>query len=89
MKTLVIVFTLATLTTATAQPAPLPRTIQLHDNATKQSLGSATYVDNKIYLRNRNGEHYATIVVAPDGSHTAYDPGGQPMTPPAHSKELK
>jgi len=76
MKTLVAVFSIAMLATASAQYPPLPATVQLHSKATKEPLGTATFSDNRIYLRDKNGEHYATIEYNADGTRTAYDPSG-------------
>ena len=86
MKTLVVVFIVAMLTTASAQYAPLPKTINLHNKATKESLGTATFSDNRIYMRDKNGEHYATIEIAPDGTRTTYDPSGKVIAPPSRPK---
>lgn len=76
MRALVAVFIIAMLTTASAQYPPLPQTVKLHDKATKEPLGTATFSDNRIYLRDKNGEHYATIEIAPDGTQKMYDPSG-------------
>ena len=77
MKTLVALFTIAMLTTASAQYAPLPKTINLHNKATKEPLGTATLSGNRIYLRDKDGAHYATIETAPDGTRTMYDASGK------------
>ena len=82
MKTLVTLFTVAMLTTAAAQYPPLPKTINLHDTATKEPLGTATFSDNRIYLRDKNGEHYATIEYNADGTRTMYDASGKVIAAP-------
>ena len=71
--TFIALFTLAMLTTASAQHPPLPQTVKLHNKATKEPLGTATFLDNRIYLRDKNGEHYATIEINKDGTRTMYD----------------
>jgi hypothetical protein len=76
MKSLVALFTVAMMATAAAQTVPLPKVVHLHNNATKESLGTATISGNRIYLRNKDGEHYATIEQNPDGTRTTYDPNG-------------
>lgn len=77
---------LALLTTASAQHLPLPATVQLHNRATKESLGTATFSGNRIYMRDKNGEHYATIEIAPDGTRTTYDPTGKVIAAPSLPK---
>jgi len=77
MKSFVVAFTIAMLTAASAQTPPPLKTINLYNNATKEPLGTATYSGTRIYMRDKNGEHYATIVVEPDGSNTAYDSDGK------------
>ena len=79
-------FIIAMLTTASAQYPPLPQTVKLHDKATKEPLGTATFSDNRIYLRDKNGEHYATIEIAPDGTRTTYDPSGKVIAAPSRPK---
>ena len=76
MKTLVALFTITMLATASAQYPPLPATVQLHNKATNEPLGTATFSSNRIYLRDKNGKHYATIEYNADGTRTAYDPSG-------------
>jgi len=76
MKALVTLFTIAMVATASAQHPPLPQTIKLHNKATKEPLGTATFSGNRIYLRDKDGEHYATIEYNADGTRTAYDPSG-------------
>jgi hypothetical protein len=73
MKTLILAILLATATLAQAQQ---PRTIKLHNNATGENIGSVTISGNTSYLRDKNGEHVATIVRNPDGSKTSFDPSG-------------
>ena len=85
MKTLIALFTIAMLATASAQYPPLPATVQLHSKATKEPLGTATFSGNRIYLRDKNGEHYATIVYGKDGS-TMYDANGNVLDRTPRSK---
>ena len=77
MKALTALFTIAALATASAQHAPLPKTVKLHNKATNEPIGTATFSDNRVYFRDKNGTHYATMVVAPDGKRTLYDPSGK------------
>ena len=86
MKTLVALFTIAMLATAWAQYPPLPATVQLHNKATKEPLGTATFSDNRIYLRDKDGAHYATIEIAPDGTRTMFDASGKIIAAPAPRK---
>jgi len=82
MKTLIALFSIAMLATASAQYPPLPATVQLHNKATKEPLGTATFSDNRIYLRDKNGEHYATIEYNADGTRTMYDASGKVIPAP-------
>ena len=82
MKTLVALFSIAMLATASAQYPPLPATVQLHNKATNEPLGTATFSDNRIYLRDKNGEHYATIEYNADGTRTMYDASGKVIPAP-------
>jgi hypothetical protein len=77
MKALAFAFLLATLSPAAAQQLNQPRTIKLHNNATGENLGTVTITGNTAYMRNKNGEHVATIVTNPDGTKTSYDPSGK------------
>ena len=86
MRTFIALFTIAMLTTASAQYAPLPKTINLHNNATKEPLGTATFSGNRIYLRDKNGEHYATIEHDADGTRTMYDASGKVIAAPTPRK---
>jgi len=74
--------TLAMSTSAAAQHAPLPRTINFVDNATKEIVATATIWDGKAYFRDKNGRHYATVVFNTDGTRTTYDPGGNVINIP-------
>lgn len=85
MNKLVIIFTLAMLSAAAAQMLslppqprqPLPVTIKLYNKATNEPLGTATHDGNRIYMRDKDGVHYATTVINEDGSRTHYDPNGK------------
>jgi hypothetical protein len=76
MKTLILAIMLATVTLAQAQQPNQPKTIKLHNNATGEALGTVTISGNTAYMRDKNGEHVATIVHNPDGTRTSYDPSG-------------
>ena len=58
MKTLVAAFTLAMIT-GTAAQTPMPSTVPLVNNTTKETVGTATFSGNSIYLRDIKGELYA------------------------------
>ena len=77
MKVLIIVFTLAMLLPAAAQYAPLPRTGNLVNNATKEVIGTVTFSDNRAYLRDKDGKHLGTVVFNADGTRTTYDENGK------------
>ena len=70
-----IVFSLL-MTVASAQ-TPWPKTVRLFDNATKATIGTATYTtDNKVVVRDAKGLLVGTV----DRSTTPptfYDPSGK------------
>jgi hypothetical protein len=72
---------LATAVPAQAQQFNMPKTIKLHNNATGESIGTLTISGNTAYLRDKNGEHYATIVRNADGTSTTFDPSGKIIEP--------
>jgi hypothetical protein len=78
MKSYAFILTLLLTTPALAQwPNPeWPRTVPSTD-AMGNINGSATVSGNRVYLRDRNGKHIATMVIAPDGSRTVYNPSGK------------
>jgi len=83
MKSLVLAFTLALLLPAAAQYAPLPRTGNLINNATKEVIGTVTFSGDRAYLRDKDGKHLGTVVFNADGTRTTYDENGKvlPVTP--------
>jgi hypothetical protein len=76
MRPLILALLLATTTLVQAQQLNQPRTIKLHNNATGENIGTVTISGNTSYLRDKNGEHVATIVRNPDGTRTTLDPSG-------------
>ena len=80
---LVLAFTFAMLTTASAQYAPLPRTGNLINNATKEVIGTVTFSGDRAYLRDKDGKHLGTVVFNADGTRTTYDENDKilPITP--------
>jgi hypothetical protein len=76
MRPLILALLLATTTLVQAQQLNQPRTIKLHNNSTGENIGTVTISGNTSYLRDKNGEHVATIVTNPDGSKTSFDPSG-------------
>ena len=79
MKPLVVLFSLALLSTAAAQPQPLSKTINLYNKATKEPIGTVTKSGNRLYYRNPQGEHVATVVINADGTRSSYDANGKPI----------
>jgi len=77
MKSLVLAFTLALLLPAAAQYAPLPRTGNLINNATKEVIGTVTFSGDRAYLRDKDGKHLGTVVFNADGTRTTYDENGK------------
>jgi hypothetical protein len=53
-----------------------PRTVPLLGKDGQQ-IGTATFSDNRIYLRNQDNEIFAQIVVEADGTRTMYDVNGK------------
>jgi hypothetical protein len=83
MKALIFTFALF-VTPATAQSL-LPLTMPMTDiNGIK--IGTATFHNDRYYLRDLQGEHIATIVVEKDGSQTIFDPSGNIVGKRAASK---
>jgi len=80
MKLLIIATLLATVTAASAQGwNNPPKTITFSNKQTHEKIGTATISENRIYLRDRNGEHYATAIKEADGTTRIVDPHGQPI----------
>jgi hypothetical protein len=81
---LVIAFTIAMITTASAQtfslpPAAvtIPRTVPWTDGK-GQAIGTATFDGNRMYLRDLNNKHIATVVTDANGI-TLFDPSGNTL----------
>ena len=89
MRSLVFAFTFAMLTTASAQYAPLPRTGNLVNNATKEVIGTVTFSDNRAYLRDKDGKHLGTVVFNADGTRTTYDENGKVIDLPMAHHQLR
>ena len=89
MRSLVFAFTFAMLTTASAQYAPLPRTGNLVNNATKEVIGTVTFSDNRAYLRDKDGRHLGTVVFNADGTRTTYDENGKVIDLPMAHHQLR
>jgi hypothetical protein len=82
MKALVVAAALAAMiTTASAQFLKMPKTITFTDKATGEKVGTATFSDNHVYLRDKKGELYAQIVIEKNGKQTLLDPSGNPLDP--------
>jgi len=56
------------------------KTIYFRDKATGEQVGSGFVNGNRIFLRDRHNNHYATVVK--EGTTTKwFDPHGQPLDP--------
>jgi hypothetical protein len=89
MKSLVLAFTLALLLPAAAQYAPLPRTGNLINNATKEVIGTVTFSGDRAYLRDKDGKHLGTVVFNADGTRTTYDENGKVIDLPMAHHQLR
>ena len=75
MRAFVVLALLLAAPAAAAQTGQWPRTVPMvHDG---KPAGTATFTGNRIYLRNVQGELFAQIILAPDGSRTLLDPHGK------------
>jgi hypothetical protein len=54
-------------------------TMTQYDKTTGQIMGTTTIVGGKAYLRDKNGKHYATLIIDKDGTRRMVDPEGQPI----------
>ena len=86
---LVLAFTFALLLTAAAQYAPLPRTGNLINNATKEVIGTVTFSGDRAYLRDKDGKHLGTVVFNADGTRTTYDENGKVIDLPMAHHQLR
>jgi hypothetical protein len=73
MKTLII---LLALTLPAMAQGYTPRTVPLISNTTKEVIGSATFSGNRIFLRNKQNEIFAQIVIEANGGRVMYDASG-------------
>jgi hypothetical protein len=86
---LVLAFTFALLLPAAAQYAPLPRTGNLINNATKEVIGTVTFSGDRAYLRDKDGKHLGTVVFNADGTRTTYDENGKVIDLPMAHHQLR
>ena len=86
---LVPAFTFALLLPAAAQYAPLPRTGNLINNATKEVIGTVTFSGDRAYLRDKDGKHLGTVVFNADGTRTTYDENGKVIDLPMAHHQLR
>jgi hypothetical protein len=77
MRLLVLTLLLAVISPAQAQHLPSPKTVTIKNNATDEVIGTMTISGNTAYLRDKDGEHQATVVTESDRSQTVYDPSGK------------
>lgn len=89
MKLLATALVCLTVTAASAQ-GPLerpfepslntdtPTVVTQFDQDGKQA-GTVTITGGRAYLRDRNGKHYATLIIDKDGTRHMVDPEGQPI----------
>lgn len=77
-KLYLIAFTLAMITTASAQfRGDMPVTTNIRDGKTGEIIGTSTRTGNTSYLRDKNGELTGTVAVDNNGVLTHYDPSGK------------
>ena len=85
MKLLMTMVTGILLGMATIAPAQMwsnqPKTITYTNKATGEKIGTAVISGNRIYLRDKHGEHYATVINEQDGTRKWFDPDGHPIDP--------
>ena len=75
---LCLMTTAASAQTVSSEPGPTT-TMSHYDKTTGEPMGTTTIVDGKAYLRDKNGEHYATLIIDKDGTRRMVDPEGQPI----------
>jgi len=75
MKTLMILLIMTT--TAMAQE-PMPKTVPWTD-AKGESIGTATFWLNRMFLRDTKGELVAQVIVNRDGTRILLDPHGKEL----------
>jgi len=85
MKTIILVFVLATTSPAAMaqflSPVPpstitLPKTMKLYNNQNGQVIGTATQNGRTLYLRDLNSELVGSVTMERDGKRTFRDPSG-------------
>lgn len=84
MKMFIAALMCLTITAASAQDiAPFsnetPTVVTQFDKNSGAVMGTTTIVDGKAYLRDKNGAHYATLIIDKDGTRRMVDPEGQPI----------
>jgi hypothetical protein len=55
-----------------------PTVVTQYDQDGKQA-GTVTITGGRAYLRDKNGKHYATLIIDKDGTRRMVDPEGQPI----------
>jgi hypothetical protein len=85
MKSLTLAFLLAAILPVQAQYGNPSKTIRLFNNQTNETIGTMTMSGNTAYLRDKDGNHYATIVGNADGTKTMYDPNGKVIEAQSHN----
>jgi hypothetical protein len=78
MRPLLAVIILASMIAAAAAQQ-LPTTLPLIDNATKETIGTATLWGRKMVLRKTDGTFIATIVIERDGTRKMFDESGKAL----------
>jgi hypothetical protein len=56
-----------------------PTVMTQYDKATGEVMGTTTITGGKAYLRDKNGEHYATFIIDKDGTRRMVDVNGNPI----------
>ena len=73
---------LVTVNTASAQMWDTKtKIVPITNKATGEKIGYMVISGNRIYMRDKHNEHYATVVREPDGSKKFFDPSGNPIDP--------
>ena len=73
---LAIIFAATTFTAAAQDPRNMPKPAPYKDK-NGNTIGTVATWQNKMYVRDLNGEPLFTIVLNQDGSTTMYDPNGK------------
>ncbi len=76
MRPLLAVIIFAAMTAVAAAQMPMPTTLPLIDNNTKERIGTATLWGGRMVLRKSDGTFIATVIVERDGTRKLLDESG-------------